>query len=244
VNESFARAYLHDGKPIVGRTFRGLVSDASVTTEIVGVLGDVLKDGLDTKPQAEIYLPHGRAGSIRREINVVVRTVQDPIAIAPTLRAIVSELEPTAAVDHVGTLATQVEASVSEPRLATALLGAFAALALALAATGLYGVLSYNVSQRRLEIGIRAALGATRTDIMRLVLNQGLKVTIVGLVLGVVISLPATRALQPMLFGIQPLDVPSFAVMPAILLVVALVACTLPARRAANTDPANTLRGD
>jgi predicted permease len=244
VNEAFVRAYMMDGKPIVGRQYRGLLSDATVTTEIVGVIGDVLKDGLDTAAQAEIYLAHGRGGLIRREINVVVRTQGDPNAVAPILRSIVRDLEPTAAVEHVGTLANQVEASVSEPRLAMALLAAFAAIALALAATGLYGVLSYNVSQRRREIGIRSALGATRVDIVRLVVIQGLTVTIAGLVLGVVVSLAASRALEPMLFGIEPLDLPSFALMPIVLLAIALAACVLPARRAAETDPATTLRGD
>ncbi len=244
VNDAFARTYMTDGKPIIGRRYKGLVSDDQVTTEIVGVIGNVLKDGLDTAPQSEIYLAHGRGGLIRREINVVVRTHGDPNAVAPILRSIVRDLDPTAAVEHVGTLANQVESSVSEPRLAMALLASFAAIALALAATGLYGALSYNVSQRRREIGIRTALGATRADVVRLVLTQGLKVTLVGLAIGVVVSLLATRALQPLLFGVRAIDLPSFALMPVVLLAVALVACALPARRAAETDPATTLRGE
>ncbi len=124
------------------------------------------------------------------------------------------------------------------------MLAAFATLALALAATGLYGVLTYSVSQRRREIGIRSALGATKTDVIKLIVRQGLASTLAGLALGVVLSLLATRLMQPLLFGITPLDWPSFAIMPMVLLVVALVACLLPARKAAATDPAITLRGE
>jgi hypothetical protein len=145
---------------------------------------------------------------------------------------------------RVATLASRVSESVGQPRFATAVLGVFAALALVLAATGLYGVLSYSVSQRRREIGIRTALGATRGSLIALVVRQGMTVTLVGLVLGVLASVLATRLMQPLLFGVTPLDLPSFALMPLILLVVALVACAVPARRAAATDPAQTLRSE
>jgi putative ABC transport system permease protein len=161
-----------------------------------------------------------------------------------TLRSIVRDVEPTAALGEAGPLASRVSASVAQPRFATAILAAFAALALALAATGLYGVLSYSVSQRRREIGIRSALGATRANVIALVVRQGLAATVVGLVLGVIASALVSRLLQPLLFGIRPLDLPSFTLMPAALLVVALVACFVPARRAAATDPAITLRCD
>jgi putative ABC transport system permease protein len=110
--------------------------------------------------------------------------------------------------------------------------------------TGLYGVLSYNVTQRRKEIGIRSALGATRADLIGLVLRQGLTVTVLGLAAGVLIAGVAARRLQPLLFGIAPLDLPSFLTMPAILLIVAALACVIPARRAAATDPATTLRDE
>ena len=124
------------------------------------------------------------------------------------------------------------------------MLGMFALLALAIAAAGLYGVLSYNVTQRRRELGIRAALGATRARVMTMVIREGLAVTIVGLILGMIASVAVARRLQPLLFGIQPLDAVSFTIVPLILLVVAVLACTIPARRAAATDPATTLRSD
>jgi putative ABC transport system permease protein len=247
VNEAFARAYITDGRPAVARQFKGLLSKKDMTTEIVGVVGDVLKDGLDTRPQPEIYLALNagdKEHAITREINLVIRTSGDPNAFAPTLRSMVREIEPTAALGHVGTLSSQVADSVSEPRFSTAVLAAFAVLALGIAVTGLYGVLSYNVSQRRKEIGIRAALGATRADLIGLVLRQGLSVTSLGLAAGVFIAAVAARRLEPLLFGIRPLDLPSFLIMPAILLIVATLACVIPARRAAATDPSTTLRAE
>lgn len=247
VNEAFVRAYVTDGRPIVGRQFKGLLGKSAMTSEIVGVVGDVLKDGLDTKPQPEIYLALNkveREHAITREINLVIRTSGDPNAFASTLRSIVREIEPAAALGRVGALSRQVADSVSEPRFSTAVLGAFALLALGIAVTGLYGVLSYNVSQRRKEIGIRAALGATRTDLIGLVVRQGLTVTLLGLAAGVLVAAVAARRIQPLLFGIKPLDLPSFVTMPLILLFVASLACVIPARRAAATDPATTLRAE
>ncbi len=244
VNESFAKSYLNDGQPIAGRRYQGLMAEPNVTTEIVGVVSSVLKDGLDREPRPEMYFVHSKARGITREINLVIRTHGDPGAMVATLRSIVRDVDPTAALGEAGPLASRVAASVAQPRFATAILAAFAALALALAATGLYGVLTYSVSQRRREIGIRSALGATRANVIALVVRQGLAATVVGLVLGVIASALVTRALQPLLFGITPLDLPSFSVMPAILLAVALVACFVPARRAAATDPAITLRSE
>jgi putative ABC transport system permease protein len=247
VNEAFARAYITDGRPVVGRRFLGLLGRRDMTTEIVGVVGDVLKDGLDTKPQPEIYLALNKVEkehTITREINLVIRTSGDPNAFASSLRSMVREIEPTAALGRVGTLASRVADSVSEPRFSTAVLGAFALLALGIAVTGLYGVLSYNVTQRRKEIGIRAALGATRSDLIALVVRQGLTVTVVGLGVGLIVAALAARRLQPLLFGIAPLDLLSFVTMPLILLLVASLACVIPARRAAATDPATTLRAE
>jgi putative ABC transport system permease protein len=244
VNDAFVRAYVTDGKSVVGRRYRGLLGSDQVTTEIVGVVGDVLKDGLDTKAQGEVYLAHGPGRGIRREINVVIRTAGDPDAFAPTLRSLVRDLEPAAAVDRVGTLSRSVAESVGEPRFATTVLGMFAALALAIAAAGLYGVLSYNVTQRRRELGIRAALGATRGRVMSMVIREGLTVTGVGLLAGLLASVLVARRLEPLLFGVQPLDAVSFGMVPLVLLGVAAVACTIPARRAAATDPASTLRSD
>lgn len=241
VNDAFVRSYLSDGQPIVGRRFEGL-SGPGVTTEIVGVVGNVLLGGLDTEPQPEMYNPVGEDSPQTGRTYLLVKTAGDPLAIVPTLRAIVRETDPGAALDAVGSLSARVSESVGQPRFAAALLGGFAALALLLAAIGLYGVLSYNVTRRRREIGVRAALGASRADILRLIVSQGMGVTAAGLVLGMAGAAGLTRLMQEMLFGVTPLDWISFAVAPALLLVVAFVACLVPARRAAGTDPAVALR--
>ncbi len=250
VNEEFARTYVNDGKPVVGRRYdiramgrvgEGIFGAASVTVEIVGVVGNVLKNGLDAKPQSEIFLLAHQGYNLPSELNVVVRTGREPGKLAPSVRSLVAELEPMAALD-VATLRSRVTASVSQPHFTASLLLAFALLALTLAATGLYGVLSYNVSQRRREIGVRAALGASRRDIVGLVLRQGLAVTGLGLVLGVACATAVTRLLEKLLFGVTPLDGVAFAAAPTLLLAVALVACLVPARQAAAVSPAEALR--
>jgi len=241
VNEAFAHTYLTDGKPVVGRRFEGL-SAPGTTDEIVGVVGNVLLNGLDTEVQPEIYSPAGPDAPLQSRLFLLVKTDGDPLAIVPTLRAVVREAAPGAALDAVGPLAARVSASVAQPRFAAALLGGFALLALALAAIGLYGVLSYNVARRRRELGVRAAMGASRADILKLVVSQGIGVTAIGLALGIAGAAGLTRLMQQMLFGVTPLDWVSFTAAPLVLLVVALLACLLPARRAAATDPAVALR--
>jgi predicted permease len=241
VNETFARTYFTDGRPVVGRRWDS--GDGDPVTEVVGVVGDVLKDSLDQKRQAETYQVTS-ATTPMRLLNFVMRTSGDPVAAAQPIRDIVRTLEPTAAVDRVGPLAGRISESVGEPRFAAAVLIAFATLGLILAATGLYGVLSYNVTTRRREIGVRAALGAERRDLIALVVRQGLGVTIVGLAAGMVAAALLTRLMEKMLFGIAPLDPLSFALAPIVLLIVALIACALPALRAARVPPGEALRAE
>ena len=243
VNEAFVRLYLHDGKPPVGR--RWLRAKATRLTEIVGVVANVLKDGLDRRPEPEVY----RAASLTRSTlvpyaSLVVRTTGDPLALASELRRLARESDPRVGLDGLGSLSGKLSASVAQPRFAAWLLALFAGLALAVAATGLYGVLSYNVSERRREIGIRAALGATRGRLMRLVLRQGLGFTLAGLALGLMAAAATSRLLSTLLFGVTPFDSVAFAVAPAVLILVALAACLVPAWRAAATDPAVALRAE
>jgi FtsX-like permease family len=200
-------------------------------------VANVLKDSLDQRPQAELYVLAGGGATIRREINVVVRGDADPVASAQPLRQLVSKLRPDAPIDNVVPLADQVSDSVAQPRFAATVLGAFAGLALLLAAVGLYGVLSYMVVRRRREIGVRSALGASRGRLVRMVLREGLSVAVVGLIIGMASAAALTRLMQTLLVGIQPLDPISFAAAPMTLVVVALISCAIPARRAAATEP-------
>jgi ABC-type antimicrobial peptide transport system permease subunit len=147
-------------------------------------------------------------------------------------------------VERIEPLTAMVSASVAQPRFATTVLATFASLALALAAVGLYGVLSYGVSERRRELGLRAALGAARADLLRLVLREGLRATLVGVAIGLAAATALTRLMQAVLFGVTPLDALAFTLAPLALLPVAVAACLIPALRAAKTDPAVALRNE
>jgi predicted permease len=242
VNEEFVKAFLAGVEP-VGFRFKGsVITDKFESAEIVGVVANVLKDNLNQPPQAEMYVVPARGASIRREINIVMRTAGSPLPYVSHLRRITSELRKDAAVDRAEPLANQVADSVAQPRFAAAVLLAFAALALVLAGVGLYGVLSYTVARRQREIGVRSALGATRTGILAMILCEGMTIVSLGLIIGLASAAALTRLMQSLLVGIEPIDTVSFVAAPAALVVVALVACAVPARRAAATDPAIALR--
>ncbi len=240
VNEEFARQYLPPN-PVGYRFEQKRDNESSVAIEIAGIVGNVLKDGNDRKPQPEVYSIARDRGRFYGSFEVVLRASGNPAALAPVVRGLVRELEPTAAVETV-TLSQRVANSVDQPRFATTVLGTFAVLALALASVGLYGVLSYNVSQRRRELGVRAALGAARSDLVGLVMREGLTVTGVGLAAGIGGAIVLTRFMAGVLFGVAPLDIVSFVAAPFVLALVAATACLVPARRAAATNPADALR--
>jgi ABC-type antimicrobial peptide transport system permease subunit len=164
--------------------------------------------------------------------------------VATLVQRLVRQLAPGATVARVGPLDDKISASIAGPRFTTAVLLAFAMLALGLAATGLYGALSYDVAQRRREIGVRTALGATGGDVIRLVLREGLAPTAIGLVAGVLLATLLTRAMASALFGVGPLDPVVLSAAPVLLLAVAFVACLIPARRAIADDPLDALRAD
>jgi predicted permease len=241
VNEEFARLYLPPNP--IGYRFEQGSPSGRIPMEIVGIVANVLKDGNSHKPQPEYYrLARDRTRFYGR-FDLMMRTHGPPAAAAPGVRALVRELAPTAAVDMV-TLSDRVAASVDQPRFATTVLTTFAALALTLASVGLYGVLSYTVSQRRRELGVRAALGAARRDLVLLVMRDGLLVTGIGLVLGLAGAAAVTRLMQGLLFGVTPLDPVSFLAPVLVLVPVALAACFVPALRGARTDPADALRAE
>lgn len=242
VNETFARQYLNDGAPVVGRRFPVAVRDGEPSWTIVGVVGDVRPSGPRTDVRPEIFYVNGPARQVGAWIQVAVRTTGDPAAVIAPLREIVRTEDPLAAVDEAGPLSANLARSIAQPRFFATVLSLFAALALVLAAVGLYGVLSYIVTLRRRELGVRAALGARRADLLRMVVRQGLGATAAGLVAGLVLAIWAARLMRTLLFGIEPLDVPSFVAGAAVLLAVALLASLIPARRAASSDPLEALR--
>jgi putative ABC transport system permease protein len=239
VNEEFARLYLPP-QPL-GYRFEQRNETGVTAVEIVGVVANVLKDGNNRTPQPDVYLVPRDKLEFGSRFELVVRTAGDPAAVAPSIRAAVHDALPSAAVETVP-LSRRVAASVDQPRFAMTVLAAFALLALALAAVGLYGVLSYGVWQRRRELGVRAALGAAPRDLMLVVVREGLGVAAIGLAAGLAVAAIVTRFMQGVLFGVAPIDAASFAAAPAVLIVVALAACLLPASRAAATDPAEALR--
>ncbi len=247
VNQEFVRQHIAEREIVGLRIPKLVVQDEAATVEIVGVVGNVLKDGNDRQPQPELYFVHGSHGQrISGSVNLVIRstrTTGNPASLARDVRAIVREVEREAVVDRIEPLTTTLAASLDAPRFAAAVMGGFAGVAMVLAAVGLYGALSYAVSQRVRELAIRAALGARRADLVRLVLQEGLSVTFIGIALGVVGSSLFARLMQDLLFGVTAHDAVAFAVAPAVLVLASVVACLGPALRAASTDPVETLRG-
>ena len=244
VNEEFARQYLA-GSP-VGRRFSDLsVEGSTMTTEIIGVVGNVLKDGNDREPQPEIYFVHGSpAHRIESFVNVVLRTTGEPSGLAHLVRDVVREADSAAIVEQIAPLSGLLARSVDQPRFSLMVLTTFAILALTLASVGLYGVVSHTVAQRRREFGIRAAIGAGRSDLVRLVLREGVSLTVAGVGIGLVLSGWLTPFMRATLFGVTPLDPIAFAAAPVVLIAVAILACVHPALRAASTDPALALRAE
>jgi putative ABC transport system permease protein len=245
VNEAFAKMYLRDGRPIAGRAFPVTVEEGGEpASTIAGVLRDIRPGGPRSEPRAEIYRLTGPDRALGASIELVIRTDGDPLAFVPAVRDIVRTEDRGAAMYSVGTLAGRVSTTIAAPRFFAIVIALFATLALALAAIGLYGVLAYTVTLRRRELGIRAALGAGRRDLLGLVVRQGLAATMTGLAIGVGLSIGAAWLMRSLLFGVEPTDVPSLAGAAAALLLVALVACLVPARRAASSDPRTALAQD
>jgi ABC-type antimicrobial peptide transport system permease subunit len=184
------------------------------------------------------------AHEIGSQIHLVVRTDGDPAVLAPVVREIVRELRREAVLDYATTLEARTTESVRTERFAVMMLVGFSALALILAAIGLYTVLSYSVSTRQREIGVRTALGANRSTVAWLVVRDGMRVTMAGLIAGIAGALFVTRFMRAMLFGIEPHDPVSLALAPLVLAAIALVAMVLPARRAMRVDPLIALRSE
>jgi putative ABC transport system permease protein len=239
ISETMARQYFPDQNP-VGQTLIRRAGKAAAPAEIVGVVGDVTLLGMFRDQRATLYKPYTQG--VPSQLYAVVRTEGDLNAAIPAVRSVLTSLNRTNAVGMVQTMDELWLEQVAEPRFYMLLLASFAALALLLSTVGLYGVISHSVAQRTHEIGVRLALGAERSAVVWMVLRQGLLMTLLGVVMGLAGSVTLTRFLESLLQDVSPTDPVVFASVSLFLLVVALLAAYLPARRASRIDPMQALR--
>jgi putative ABC transport system permease protein len=246
VNQAFARRYL--GETPLGTKLPVVAYERpkGVTeTTVIGVVDDARYPLSAENARPELYYTYRQFGGKLpvQTVTLLAKTPQRAGAAPAALGAAVREADPRLATDTVMPLDDRLLLTLARPRLYAMLLGGFAAFALVIAAVGLYGVLSYSVTERSRELAIRSALGARRADILRLVIGQGLTVTIAGLAAGMAAASWLTRLLASELYGVVPHDAFTFAAVPVLLLAIAALACFLPARRAADLDPLRVLKG-
>lgn len=244
VNRTLARRFFANQDPIGKHIRPGIGNGYGLgelpMREIVGVIADVKQSGLGAETAAEVYAP--LAQSPFSSMFIVVRSANDPRSIVEAARRQIAALDKNEPIYHVETLDQYRAQSVVLPRLVTLLLSGFAGLALLLACLGVYGVISYIVAQRTREVGIRMALGAEKGDVLRMILAEGLRPALIGVAIGIVAMLRLTRLLSSLLYGVKPTDPLTYTAVSLILIGVALLACYLPARRAARVDPMLSLR--
>jgi putative ABC transport system permease protein len=247
INEAFARRFYPQQSPL-GRRVRACCGDSVPWFTIVGVAADVKQGGLDADPGTELYFNYEQSprhlGFTPGSMNVVLRTRRPLDALAPSIRRAVREMDPALPVVQLRTMGEVVGASVTRQRLLSLLLGIFASVALALAAIGTYGILSYMVAERQREIGIRMALGAGPGRVGRLVLGQGLGIALVGVGLGIAGAFALSRLTTSLLYGVSPSDPVTFVGVASVITLVAAAACLVPIRRARRVDPLTVIRGD
>jgi putative ABC transport system permease protein len=241
VNKSMADKTWPNESPI-GKLLMLDYNRGKYAYEVVGVTEGLRYYGLKKDPAPELFIPHAQNAYL--PMNVVVKTKSDPNRLVEAIKREVSALDPTQPVSNVRTMEQLVQRSYAKDRFSASLLTVLASLALVLAATGLYSLLSYFVSQRRHELAVRVAVGAQRRDIVRLVLGQGALVVAAGIALGLLGSFIAGRFLSSLLFGVGPTDSLTFVSTPLLLALVALLACYVPAWRATTVDPLTALRSE
>ena len=244
INATMARTFFSGENPIGKRMQLGATPDKEVPwMEVVGVVGDLLQ-GLDLGPAAEMYLPYRQADALLPvfQMSIVLRTAAEPLTQAMALRSALAEIDPNQPLVNVRSMEENMSASVAQPRFRTWLIGIFAALALLLAAVGVYGVMSYTVTQRTNEIGIRVTLGAQPTDVFRSIVGEGARIALYGVAAGLIAAIALTRLLRTFLYGISASDPATFLAVAFLLSVISVAACYFPARRATRVDPIIALR--
>lgn len=243
VTEAFARQYF-PGEDALGKRIKPSINtfegEKTVMREIIGVVGDVRNRNLSTEAKPAYYLPQAQVPF--NQMTIVVKTTNDPRSLITAVQNEVKSMDPDLPVFSIKTLDDYLAASVAAPRFNTTLLSLFAAVALVLTMVGLYGVMSYSVAQRTNEIGIRMALGAQTRDVLSLIVGQGVKLVAVGLAIGLLGAFALMRIMASLLFGVTTKDPLTFAVVAGLLGLVAVLACYIPARRAARVDPIEALR--
>lgn len=246
VNETLARTYFPEGEAIGGKI--RLSNPSEPQAVVVGIVADERHNGITAAAKTKFYVPHSQWHVLTtraiRDAFIVARTTGDPAGLAGPLRDAVRRLDANVPVSNVRPMTEVVSTALATPRLTGFLLGAFAAIALILAVVGLYGVLSYLVARRTHEIGIRLALGADRGQVLAMVLRYGLTLAGIGIAVGIVGALAASRLVRGMLYQVQPTDPLTFVLVPAALLVVAALASLLPAARAVRVSPITALRSE
>jgi predicted permease len=240
VNQALARQFFRNENP-VGRRIVYSSRRQIDAREIVGVVRDVRHFGLDREPMPEFYTPQAQPPGYGG-MYVVIRYEGDPAPLVPSLRQEVRALEPDVPLYGVRTISELIDQSVADARVRTALLGLFAVLALVLATLGAYGVISVVVSQRTREMGIRMALGADASDVVRLIVGQAMLPVLAGTILGLGAAVLLARAIEGMLFKVQPADPITFMLAPLVIVLAGAVAAWLPARRACRVPAADVLR--
>jgi predicted permease len=244
VNRALAERYWGEAN-VVGRriSFEDNPKSDSDWMTIVGVVGDV-KDQPNSSGAEPGFWMAELQNAWTSDMSIVIRTASDPQAMADALRNEVHKLDPSLAVTDVQVMSKIAESAVATPRFAFVLVGLFATLAIVLAAIGTYGVISYSVSRRTAEFGLRMALGARHGDVLRLVLASSARLAILGTGIGIVASLGLARELKGLIYDVSPADPATFFGVSALVVLVALIACYIPARRATHADPMDSLRAE